>query len=210
MPRPRTALALSLAGLVALTALAACNRQPAQSLAGAGLPSEPVVNSELHLTLDPPASAGFKLVANEGSRLELVKPASEGREDATLTFEVGPPQRAGVNLVDAVNQQKAAIESRPGGKFMGQVQLGSQLGNAYSTRGRYTGDDGRESEEIRLFAVHPEGDRLLTLVYRYHADTSDSKERTQEAMAALGLVSPAATEPTGGSEPPSSPAKAAS
>jgi hypothetical protein len=206
MPRPRTALVLSLAGFVAL---AACNRQPAQSGAAAGLPSEPVVNSELHLTLDPPESAGFKLVANEGDRLELVKPASEGREDATLTFEVGPPQRAGVNLVEAVNQQKAAIEGRPNGKFMGQVQLGSQLGNAYSTRGRYTGDDGRESEEIRLFAVHPEGDRLLSLTYRYHADTSDSKERTQEAMAALGLVSPAAAEPAG-AEPPASPPKAAS
>ena len=116
--------------------------------------------------------------------------SSRSPEAATLAFEAGPEQLAGINLVEAVNRQKAEIEARPGGQFFGQVQLGSPIGPAYSTRGRYTGDDGRELEELRLFAVHPAGDRLLTLTYRYHPEASDTKERTAEAMGALGLVRP--------------------
>ena len=81
----------------------------------------------------------------------------------------------------------------------------SQLGTAFSTRGRYPGDDGKEIEELRLFAIHPDGDRLLSVTYRYPTDSGATKDRINEAMAALGLVGPlappaaAAGSPSGGS-----------
>lgn len=196
MPHARvaTATAGSTPGLIATLAVAlalgaaGCGPK-SETAAPAALP-EPVVNRDLGLTLDDPASAGFQLAANEGTTLELSYPPGDGREGAHLTFEVGEPQLAGVNLIDAVNAQKAAIEAHPDGRFLGQVQLGSQIGTAFSTRGRYTGDDGREVEEVRLLAVHPAGDRLLALVYRYHPTPGDTKERINQAMAALGLVQP--------------------
>lgn len=192
------------AATVALTvSLAGCGGGAHEPSAGGPAEAPPVVNAALHLTLDPPAGAGFELAANEGTTLELLRPAAEGREAATLTFAAGAPE-PNVNLVDAVNVQKAAIEARPGSQFLGQVQLMSQIGNAFSTRGRYPGDDGREIEELRLFAIHPDGDRLLTLTYRYHPTAGETKERINEVMGALGLVrpvaaAPAAGEPGGGS-----------
>jgi hypothetical protein len=213
MPKPRSAAAatLVLAGLAPLALGSACGRgsEPTSGAAGAAATAEPVVNETLGLTLDAPETAGFRLAVNAGATLSLVRPASDEREEARLTIEVGAPQRAGVNLIEAVNAQKAAIEGRPDGRFLGQVQLGSPIGTAFSTRGRYAGDDGREVEEVRLFAVHPAGDRLLSLVYRYHPAPGDTKERLAEAMAALGLVraeapptDPAAEVPSpGGAQP---------
>jgi hypothetical protein len=164
--------------------------------------AERVENQSLGIALVGPQAAGFDLVANEGETLALVRHATEAETEATLTYEASPPQLAGINLVDAVNQQKAAIEARPDGRFFGQIQLMSQLGNAYSTRGRYAAAGG-ETEEIRIFAVHPAGDRLLSLTYRYRPAVGEagSKARSEQAMAALGLIeplAPAAPPPAGG------------
>jgi hypothetical protein len=196
MNRPPTALAAALAAALLTLSLAGCGGSRERTT-GATAQAPPVVNEALHLTLDPPAGAGFELTANAGTTLELLRPAADGRLPATLTFEAGAPE-PNVNLVDAVNRQKAAIEARPNGRFLGQVQLMSQIGNAFSTRGRYPGDDGREVEELRLFAIHPDGDRLLTLTYRYPAVPGETKERIEEAMGALGLVRPSATKASAG------------
>ena len=203
MRRPRFATAAT-AGVAVLVLAAGCGGAASRGGGGAAAPAAPVVNQELHLTLEPPASVGFAVETNEGARLVLVHPVGESGQTATLTFETGEPE-PNVNLVDAVNRQKEAIESRPDGHFLGQVQLMSQLGTAFSTRGRYPGDDGKEIEELRLFAIHPDGDRLLSVTYRYPTDSGATKDRINEAMAALGLVGPlappaaAAGSPSGGS-----------
>lgn len=180
-------LALALALLLPLTACGPGGGDA--SPAPTGPAAEPVENAALGIALDPPGGAGFELAVNQGETLRLVHSASSDGEPAELTFDVWL-QDGNPNLVAAVNQQQEDVDGRPGGNFLGQVQLGSQLGTAYSTRGRYTGDDGREMEEIRVFAVHPAGDRLLAMTYRYHPTAGASKQRTEEAMGALGLVQP--------------------
>ena len=199
MRRLRLAAAAT-AGVAVLALAAGCGGAKGGAGGAAALAAPPVVNRDLCLSLEPLVGAGFEVETNEGATLVLVHPAGEAGEAATLTLEVGEPE-PNVNLVDAVNRQKAAIEGRPGGHFLGQVQLMSQLGTAFSTRGRYTGDDGKEIEELRLFAIHPDGDRLLTLAYRYHAAAGETKERINEAMGALGLVGPLETQPAAGSPP---------
>ena len=108
---------------VAVVALAAGCGGAKGGAGGAAAPAAPpVVDRDLRLSLEPPAGAGFEVETNEGATLVLVHPAGEAGEAATLTLEVGEPE-PNVNLVDAVNHQKAAIEGRPGGYFLGQVQL---------------------------------------------------------------------------------------
>lgn len=188
-PNPRH-LAPMVASVLALT-LAACGGKPAAT-PPAPAPAEPIVDTTLDLSLDPPSSAGFTVVSSSAGELVLRRAAADGRPEATLTFDVAPSQVEGVNLIDAVKAQKAAIEAKPNGAFLGQVELGSQIGRAFSTRGRYT-DGGSEVEEIRLLAVHPSGDRLLAIVYRYPPVPGDTQKRIEEAMGALGLVTGRAT-----------------
>lgn len=167
-------------------------------------PAEPerIESPALGIALVGPQVAGFDVVTHEGEELVLVRHAQGEQAEATLSYEVTPPQQAGINLVEAVNQQKADVESRPEGQFLGQVELMSQFGTAYSTRGRYVGEDGAEMEEIRIFTIHPAGDRMLSLTYRYPPNAGATKERMDQAMGALGLVEalPAAEE--GAAAPP--------
>ena len=194
----RIRLATAAAAAVVLALVAGCGGAKGGGAGAAAAPATPVVNQDLRLALEPPASVGFAVLTNEGADLVLTHLVGESGQSATLAFETGEPE-PNVNLVDAVNRQKAAIESRPDGHFLGQVQLMSQLGTAFSTRGRYPGDDGKEIEELRLFAIHPDGDRLLSVIYRYPTDSGPTKDRINEAMAALGLVGPLAAPPAAGS-----------
>lgn len=163
------------------------------------LPTEPerVENAVLGIVLAGPQEAGFDVVTNQGESLVLVRHAQGEQAEATLTYQASPPQTAGINLIEAVKQQQAEIESRPGGNFLGQVELMSQFGTAYSTRGRYAGEAGGEVEEIKIFTVHPAGDRLLSMTYRYPTDDGGTKERLDQAMAALALVEPLAAPEAG-------------
>lgn len=200
-PRPRTAIALrTLALLGCAAALAACGERAAEAPPAGAEPTR-VENPALGIALVGYEEAGFELVSAEGETFELRRPAEVDAEgnatnaEATLTYRAGPPQAAGVNLVAAVNDQKADMEARPGGHFEGQAELMSQIGRAYSTRGRYkvddgSGDAGAEREEIRVFAVHPNGDRLLWMTYRYRPTADNARARMNEAMAALGLIEP--------------------
>jgi len=194
-PQPSyTALLRRLVPTLAAALLAAAGCGPQQEgMTTAVEPAEPerVENPALGIAVVGAQAAGFDVVTNEGETLALVRHATEEEAEATVTYEASPPQAAGINLVQAVNEQKAAIEARPGGNFLGQVQLGSDmLGTAFSTRGRYAGAGGEEIEEIKLFAVHPSGDRLLSVTYRYRPTEGSSKARLDQAMAALGLIEP--------------------
>lgn len=186
---PVVALAVSL-----LTAGCGPGAEDASTAMPSGEPDR-IENAVLGITLDGVAAAGFEVAINEGETLVLLRPAHGDQAEAKLTYRVSPPQTAGVNLIEAVNQQKADIESRPSGDFLGQVELMSQFGTAYSTRGRYAGDDGLEMEEIRILTVHPEGDRMMSLTYRYTPNAGGTKERLDQAMSALGLVEPLAPPP---------------
>lgn len=199
-PPPFAVAALILAALLA----GACGgsgdpRSGAEDAAPA--PVERIENPALGIALEGSSAQGFELVANDGATLRLRRPAERDQPAATVEYGAGESQTAGVNLVDAVNRQKADIEARPDGKFFGQVQLMSQLGNAYSTRGRYTDEAGEEVEETRIFAVHPAGDRLLWTTYRYRPTPGAAKERSEQAMAAFGLIVPLADGPVETPEP---------
>jgi hypothetical protein len=207
-PSFRTPALRRLAPALAAALLAAAGCGPQQEGMTTGVePAEPerVENPALGIALVGPQAAGFDVVTNEGETLVLVRHATGDQAEAAFAYEVSPPQVAGVNLVEAVNEQKAAIEARPHGNFLGQVQLMSEvLGNAYSTRGRFTGEEGEEIEEVKLFAVHPSGDRLLSVTSRYRPAEGGSKARLDQAMAALGLIEPLMpeAEPEGGEPAP--------
>lgn len=127
---------------------------------------------------------GFRLVSAEEGEIVLERKPElpPGTAVVTATSE----QVAGVNLFDAVNGQKEEIEARPEGRFYGQTELGSHLGPAYLTRGRWT-EDGAEMEEMRLFSLHPQGNRMVVITYDY-ALSGDTKDRAEHAMEILGLV----------------------
>lgn len=187
--------------LVALACAAACQPQASPESEQAETPPEAVPRRVESQPLGLAIAAvprGFELEVNEGETLRLEGRNAEGRW-GTITVEVEPPQAAGVNLVKAVNEQKQALEARPEGKFMGQVELGSPLGTAFSTRGRYRDGEGATMEESRVFAVHPMGDRLLSVRYVYPAG-GDSEERLQQLFALLGeieILAPAAVGEAG-------------
>lgn len=124
----------------------------------------------------------FEVVSTEGEEIRLT--ARKSFPQGTVSIAIGPEQRAGVDLTEAVRQQKAHIESLPEGDYRGNVELGSPIGTAYTTRGRYL-DDEERIEEIRLFAVHPTANRLLWVKYTYPAG-GDTKTRMDQAMEILG------------------------
>lgn len=140
---------------------------------------------------------GFEVAENEGDVLRLDR--TSGDRGGTLTIQADPVQQSGVNLVDAVNEQKTHIESLPDGKYLGNVELMGPTGTAFSTRGRYM-DNGQEMEEVRLLTVHPSQNRLLSIIYRYPAG-GDTKERIEQAMEVLGEIGPL-TPPGGEGQSP--------
>lgn len=135
---------------------------------------------------------GFRLVSSDGG--EIVLKRKPELPTGTAVVSATPEQEAGVNLFKAVNDQKAEIESRPEGKFQGQTELGSHLGPAYLTRGRWS-DNGVETEEMRLFSLHPTGNRMVVITYTY-AVFGDTKDRASQAMEILGLVEGMDTRPS--------------
>jgi len=131
---------------------------------------------------------GLEVAVNDGERLELV-PAGDA---ATGRIEVscGAPSLGGVNLVAAVQEHEAEIRAREGGEYRGQRELAGPLGTAFYSRGVYPGAAG-PTEETVLFAIHPDGDRVLRLTYRYPA-AADSGERVGQLLALLAELEPLA------------------
>jgi hypothetical protein len=145
---------------------------------------EPIVNQQLGLRIAS-VPAPFQVLENQGRTLRLAVDGTPER--GVVLFIVGKPRPSGVNLVAAVNSKKPEIESKPKGEFLGTVELKTPLGSAFTARGRYDAESGR-LEEIWVLALHPSGDRLLSMVYRYPAD-EDSDTRVDQMLQLVGEVS---------------------
>ena len=121
-----------------------------------------------------------------------------------MSVVAGEPEVGGINLVAAVNEHQAEILERPDGDYKGQAEYVSPLGTTYASRGRYTEGGGTVEERV-VFMVHPWGDRLLKVIYRYPAG-DDTQVRLDALMQGVvgeleGLPFPSAAE---GGEPDSS------
>jgi len=192
-PIPRSPLALAFASLLLL---AACGGGGGDAPGGSTPPESsvgPIHNDGLRITLLTLPET-LTLAANSGAELALVP--ADGRP-GRLTFGVTTPERGGVNLVDAINAHKAEVEAL-GGEYRGQIELGSPLGTAYASRGRYHEGE-QEVEDFRVFAVHPSGTELLTLRYTYPVP-DNTEERRNELLVVLGEIEPA-TPPEGAVAP---------
>lgn len=151
-------------------------------------------SAEVGIAVEVPAGSSFTAQGTDGGVLRLASPGETTESGvalgpATLVYDAEPPQVAGVNLVEAVNQRKEELEGRPNGRFYGQVELGGPLGTAYSTRGSY-GEGGEDVEEVRIFAVHPQGDRLLHVTLQYAPVQGQGPARVDQALRAFGWIEP--------------------
>lgn len=127
--------------------------------------------------------APFVVGTNEGSALELRAPGEAG--EATLFFEVTGELSGGINLVAEAEGMQEWFEEQPGGQYFGNLELGTPLGPAFTSRGAYA-RDGVPVEELRVFAIHPSSNRLLRMTYRY--SPGEGKMRLQQLAEVLGEV----------------------
>lgn len=175
---PLSGLALLLLATAVVVGCAAEVEEPAEA------PAVRVENPQLGIALaDVPPF--FRVASNEGEVIELVPadPATAG----LLRVTAETPEIGGVNLVQAIENHQADLESRPDGVFKGQRELGGPLGTAFYSRGQFTGDSG-PMEETTVFMVHPDGARQLALAYTY-PQGEDSGARLQEQLfVVLGEV----------------------
>lgn len=191
-------LASTLLALLPAFALVGCQQGGGEAAAPAEAELERVENTTLGVAIAnlPPV---FQVAINEGDRLELVP--SDAELGGRLSVVVGEaPEVGGVNLVAAVRDHQADIESRPDGTYQGQRELqGLPLGTSFYSRGRFTNDAGTTEEETVVYFLHPSGDRPLMLTYRYPAG-EDSPVRLQDQLFEVALelealmVEPAAGE----------------
>jgi hypothetical protein len=199
---PRTTARPALLLLLLATAppvlvLGACGGGEPQT-DGEAVAAEPdrLESAEMGIAVVDPAGGIFEPEANEGGEIRLRFVGDEEHAPGTVIYRAEPEQDYGVNLVEAVNARKAELETMPGGEFLGQIELRSHLGTAYSTRGRFTDEKGRTLEAMRIFAVHPTANRLLHMTYRYEPAPGQTTTRFEHATTAFGYVEalPAAEE----------------
>ena len=126
---------------------------------------------------------GLVVAANQGSSLEL-RPTDE-TAGGVIWFAVGP-ETVGVNLVAAVKEHQTHIEGLPDGNYLGAQELQGDFGTAFYSRGRFS-DDGSMQEETRIVLIHPSGNRMLTIAYRYPAG-DDSASRVEQLIEVLSYL----------------------
>ena len=156
----------------------------ALSCAGPASPPEPTVisNIDLGITLSG-LPDGLVVASNQGSSLEL-RPA-DPLVGGILWFAVGPEQE-GVNLVAAVQAHQARMEGMVDGDYKGGQELQGDFGTAFYSRGQYT--EGEElMEETVVFMIHPAGNRLLGIHYRYPAG-DDSAARVEQLIDVISYL----------------------
>jgi hypothetical protein len=141
-----------------------------------------VENSSLDIAIAA-VPAPFVVGTNEGSVLELRAPGQAA--EARLFFETTGEMSSGINLVAEAEGMRDWFEQQPEGQYFGNLELGTPLGPAFTSRGSYA-LDGVMVEEIRVFAIHPVSNRLLRLTYRY--EPGEGKERLQQLAEVLGEV----------------------
>lgn len=188
---PALALAPA-AGLAVLATLAACGGAPEEAAAPEA-PPERVENAALGVAIAD-LSPLFVVARNEGQELVL-EPRLEGAPIPGRLEVLAAEPGSSVNLVAAVQDHAAGFESRPDGEFRGQRELGSPLGTAFYSRGRYRDETDGPTEETVIFVLHPDGQRILSLRYRYPAG-EDSTERLQSMFEVLGELEPSAPPTT--------------
>jgi len=155
-------------------------------VACAGPPAPPpdpgVENLDLgiHLAAVPD---GLLVTDNQGTSLQL-EPAGEN-VGGILWFAVGP-EEAGVNLVEAVKTHQERIEGLPEGDYKGAQELQGPLGTAFYSRGRFVETEVTKEETV-LLTIHPSGNRLLTISYRYPAG-KDSARRVEQLIDVLSYL----------------------
>jgi hypothetical protein len=176
----------ALGPLAALALALACGpSKPAGEAAAPSTASGPrTENAALGIALAA-VPAAFRVEVNSGADLRLAR--ADGAP-GTLHFEV-TPVAGGVNLIEALKAHKDEVLARPGGDYKGQIELRSPLGTTFASRGRF-GAEGSTTEEFRVFAVHPSGGMLLTMVYSYPAG-DDTAARRDELLAVLAEIEPA-------------------
>lgn len=212
--RPTIERKAAAAATLALLALA-CGRETPIAGGPGGRVENPALGIALAAVPQP-----FEVEANQGETLRLTAPGPNG--PGVLEFAVGPVETA-VNLVEAVKARKAEFEARPEGEYLGNRELVTPFGTAFTARGTYTAG-GATVEETWIYAVHPSAERKLTLTYTY--PTGESKERVDQLLAILGEVeglgapggaesaepppaaAPGGEQPPGGEPGPSAPDKA--
>ena len=141
-----------------------------------------IENPELRLRLVGVPSE-FEVTTNRARDLVL------GHTDPAVGGEVvivALPPEEGQNLVSAVAFHEAFIENQEDGDYQGGQELVGPLGTAFYSRGRFT-LDGETVEETTIFSLHPDGDRILTLRYRYPAGV-DSSVRVQQLFDLLATI----------------------
>jgi hypothetical protein len=166
-------LAMTLAGCSAPTDTA-----PAEEAAQPSTVENPALRIRL---VDVPSE--FQVDANQARDLVLshTDPAVGG--DVVI---VALPPEDGQNLVSAVAFHEAFIENQEDGDYQGGQELVGPLGTAFYSRGRFT-LEGEAVEETKIFTLHPDGDRMLTLRYRYPAGV-DSSVRVQQLFDLLATI----------------------
>lgn len=156
----------------------------ALSCGGPTPPPEPTViqNIDLGITLSG-LPDGLALASNQGTSLEL-RP-SDPLQGGVLWFAVGPEQE-GVNLVAAVQSHQAQLEGEVDAAYKGGQELQGDFGTAFYSRGQYR--DGDELvEETTIFMIHPVGNRLLGIHYRYPAG-DDSAARVEQLIDVISYI----------------------
>jgi hypothetical protein len=156
----------------------------ALSCEGPTPPPEPTViqNIDLGITLSG-LPDGLVLASNQGSSLEL-RP-SDPLQGGALWFSVGPEQE-GVNLVAAVQAHQAQMEGMVDASYKGGQELQGDFGTAFYSRGQYTEGD-ELVEETVIFMIHPVGNRLLSVHYRYPAG-DDSAARVEQLIEVVSYL----------------------
>jgi len=169
-----------------LLLLAACGGGGDAPVEGEAVRTE---NEAIGIAVVIPPGSPFELLSNEGDEIRLRFAGDAEFAPGEVIYTAEPEQDYGVNLYEKVNRRKEEMEALPGGQFFGQVELGSHLGPAFNTRGRYTGDDGAEVEEVRIFAVHPSVNRILYMTYRYPPAPGQTEARMMDqAFEAFGYI----------------------
>lgn len=168
--------------LLAIGALALACRQAA--------PPEPVRVESSNLDLAIAAlPEPFEVTSDSGDTIELVAPGENG--EGHLTIRLGEAQSFGVNLVEAVKERKVEFEAAAGGRYLGNRELGTPTGTAFTARGTYEGANG-PVEETWIYMLHPsQRNRMLTLTYRY--PPSESEARVGQLLTLLGEIEVLAT-----------------
>lgn len=126
---------------------------------------------------------GLELASNQGTSLEL-RPTDD-LVGGILWFAVGPEQE-GVNLVAAVQKHQEQMEGKPDADYKGGQELQGDFGTAFYSRGRYV-EQGQPLEETVVFMIHPAGNRLLGIHYRYQAG-DDSAARVEQLIDVISYL----------------------